>query len=493
MKSFYLEKSLGIDIRENSVCLTLVGKTLYRADVLASKYIPIQPISKGDEKAESIFLEQVNRFIIQNDAWAENVITSIPRSKVTLQSFELPSPDRKSVNSMMGFELERHFSSSLDNFYFYNHITSKKKNKYHIVCAAINKEVAAYYLNLLKKLNLNASVLDVSTFANLNLLLSNDDHQDPLSVLVDLSSSFIEISILINRNLEFSRSIPITEPDYNETFLNPENQEKKHQVIAEKITQTLVEEIKNALASCRNIDESKSVDTVFISGGGHLTSHLTSTLELAAGVQVFKLQSPETINTTASSNFSTAFMATSLGLALREIKQNPIEANLLPDNLITTKKKKVNLKSTVGLALATVLFIIGFMVNQSIQNNKILTSLNKQLDEIKIHMGPLEKVDLEYETLQKYTNKLNKIDDLNPTKLPLLIELSKVIPKDTWVKKIRFKKKNIELNGISKNASQLVPIIEKSGKFRDTHFVGTIITKSIGEKFTINTAVGTKQ
>jgi Competence protein A. len=169
---------------------------------------------------------------------------------------------------MMGFELERHFSSSLDNFFFYNHITTRKKNQYHIVCAAINKEVANYYLNLLKKLNLNVSVLDVSTFANLNLLLSNDEHQDPLSVLVDLSSSFIEISILINRNLEFSRSIPITEPDYKETFLNPENQEKKHQVIAEKITQTLVEEIKNALASCRNIDESKSVDTVFISGGG---------------------------------------------------------------------------------------------------------------------------------------------------------------------------------------------------------------------------------
>ena len=492
MKSFYLEKSLGIDIRENSVCLTLLGKTLYRVDVLASKYITIQPISKGDEKAESIFLEQVNRFIIEHDAWTENVIASIPRSKITLQSFELPSAERKSVDSMIGFELERHFSSSLDNFYFYNHITTKKENQYHIVCAAINKEIAAYYLNLLKKLNLNASVLDVSTFANLNLLLSNGEHQDPLSVLVDLSSDFIDISILINRNLEFSRSIPIAEPEYQETFLNPENQGESHQVIAEKVAQTLVEEIKNAMASCRNIDDSKSVDTVFISGGGHLTSHLTSRLELAAGVQVSELQSPATINPTVPRNFSTAFMATSLGLALRELKQNPIEANLLPDNLITTKKKKINLKNTVGLALVTVLFIIGFMVNQSFQNNKILTSLDKQLDEIKIHMGPLEKVDLEYETLQKYTNALNKIDDLNPTKLPLLVELSKVIPKDTWLKKIRFKKTNIELNGISKNASQLVPIVEKSGKFRDTHFVGTIITESIGEKFTINTAVGTK-
>ena len=492
MKSFYLEKSLGIDIRENSVCLTLLGKTLYRADVLASKYITIQPISKGDEKAESIFLEQVNRFIIEHDAWTENVIASIPRSKITLQSFELPSPDRKSVDSMMGFELERHFSSSLDNFYFYNHITTKKENQYHIVCAAINKEIAAYYLNLLKKLNLNASVLDVSTFANLNLLLSNGEHQDPLSVLVDLSSDFIDISILINRNLEFSRSIPIAEPEYQEVFLNPENQGKAHQVIAEKVAQTLVEEIKNALASCRNIDDTISVDTVFISGGGHLTSQLTSRLELAAGVQVFELQSPATINPTVPSNFSTAFMATSLGLALRELKQNPIEANLLPDNLTTTKKKKVNLKNTMALALVTVLFIVGFMVNQSIQNNIILTSLDKQLDEIKIHMGPLEKVDLEYETLQKYTNAINKIDDLNPTKLPLLLELSKVIPKDTWLKKIRFKKTNIELNGISKNASQLVPIVEKSGKFRNTHFVGTITTESIGEKFTINTAVGTK-
>ncbi len=492
MKSFYLEKSLGIDIRENSVCLTLLGKTLYRADVLASKYITIQPISKGDEKAESIFLEQVNRFIIEHDAWTENVTASIPRSKITLQSFVLPSPDRKSVDSMMGFELERHFSSSLDNFFFYNHITTKKENQYHIVCAAINKEIATYYLNLLKKLNLNASVLDVSTFANLNLLLSNGEHQDPLSVLVDLSSDFFDISILINRNLEFSRSIPIIEPEYQKTFLNPENQGKAHQAIAEKIAQTLVEEIKNALASCRNIDDSKSVDSVFISGGGHLISHIASRLELAAGVQVSELQSPATINPTVPNNFSTAFMATSLGLALRELKQNPIEANLLPDNLTTTKKKKVNLKDTVGLVLATVLFIIGFMVNQKIQNNKILTSLDEQLDEIKIHMGPLEKVDLEYETLQKYTNALNKIDDLNPTKLPLLVELSKVIPKDTWVKRIRFKKKNIVLNGISKNASQLVPIVEKSGKFRDTHFVGTIITESIGEKFTINTAVGTK-
>ena len=52
------------------------------------------------------------------------------------------------------------------------------------------------------------------------------------------------------------------------------------------------------------------------------------------------------------------------------------------------------------------------MVNQNIQAENTLTSLNKQLEEIKIQMGPLEKVDLEYETLKKYTKILNKIDEL---------------------------------------------------------------------------------
>ena len=147
MKNLYLEKSLGIDIREDSVCLTLLGKNIFRVDVLAAKYITVQSLNKENEKAESHFLEQVNRFMIEHDAWTENVVISIPRSKLTLQSFELPSPDRKSVDSMMEFELERHFSSSIENFYYSNHITVNEGNQYLIVCDAINKEVDKYYLD----------------------------------------------------------------------------------------------------------------------------------------------------------------------------------------------------------------------------------------------------------------------------------------------------------------------------------------------------------
>lgn len=493
MKTFYLEKSLGIDIREESVCLTLLGKNLYRADVVAAKYIPIHLSDMNNEKTESRFLEQINRFIIENDAWVENVVVSLPRSKVTLQSFELPAPDRKSVDSMMEFELERHFSSDIESFYYSNHITARDKNQYHIVCAAIKKDIANRYIELLEKLNLKTTILDVSTFANLNLVWPNEENNESLSVVVDLSLSFIEISILSNRILEFSRNISVNDQEYREAFFSLETQQKTIEDSSDKITQIVVEEIQNALASCRNIDDSVSVEAIHILGGGNFATHLTSKLETTTEVPTCRIQPPEFLNSLVPDNCSTAYMATSLGLALRELKQNSVEISLLPENSKTTQRKKINTKTTVALMVATVLFFIGFIANQHIHNNKVLASLDKQLEELRIEMGPLEKVDLEYEALQKYMKVLDRIHEIHPTKLPMLIELSRIIPKDTWLKKIQFKKGEMEIKGISGSASRLLPIVENSNFFSDTRFMGTIITDSGGEKFTISSAIGITQ
>ena len=54
MKSVFIEKSLGVDIREGSVSLTLVGKKLRTVEVLAGKTIALKPLTGKDEKAEKM-------------------------------------------------------------------------------------------------------------------------------------------------------------------------------------------------------------------------------------------------------------------------------------------------------------------------------------------------------------------------------------------------------------------------------------------------------
>ena len=58
MKSVFLEKSLGLDIREDSISLTLIGRKLRLAEVLAGEFIDLKLLTGKDEKAEKHFLDQ---------------------------------------------------------------------------------------------------------------------------------------------------------------------------------------------------------------------------------------------------------------------------------------------------------------------------------------------------------------------------------------------------------------------------------------------------
>ena len=143
MKSVFIDKSLGIDIREDCVALTLMGKRFRVVEVLAGDLIKLKPITGQDEKAEKHFLNEVNRFLVDNNSWPDSVVVSLPRSLVMFKTFELPAPDEKTVHSMIDFELERHFSSGLENLYYTYQLNKKPGNIFHVASAAIKKEIAA--------------------------------------------------------------------------------------------------------------------------------------------------------------------------------------------------------------------------------------------------------------------------------------------------------------------------------------------------------------
>jgi general secretion pathway protein L len=81
---------------------------------------------------------------------------------------------------------------------------------------------------------------------------------------------------------------------------------------------------------------------------------------------------------------------------------------------------------------------------------------------------------------------LNTISRQYPDKLPVLDELSRSLPHDTWLTHLKVKQEEVEIKGYSPVASKLVPILEQTKTFKETGFVGTIVSESTGEKFTIH-------
>jgi Tfp pilus assembly PilM family ATPase/Tfp pilus assembly protein PilN len=486
MKNIYLEKSLGIDIREESVAITLLGKTFRSVNIIDADYFKIPFLSEDKEKSEKFFLEKVNSFLIKTSAWPENLAISLPRTHYSFQSFELPAPDLKSAHAMVPFELERNFSSNIDNLYFGYHASQIKDNLFHVMSVAVKKETAHYYLELLGQLNLKPGIIDVSTFSNANLILTPSTEDLPLSAVVDIGSQGIELSLLKDRNIHFSKNVAFNDPEFKRGFFQTDLDESYYKSIASGLAKIIIEQLQYALESSRNIDEAESVERIYLLGAGPYNPYLVAEIQQRAEVSTTRVGIPSDISDDSNNSFSTTLMATSLSLGLRELKQSEIEANFLSAEL-KPRRKKHNIKFTLGLAAAAVFLLIGLFVNKIIHQNVTIASLDRQLNEVKTQAKSLQEIDREFDYLGNFINTLNSIEKKFPSKLPILAELSKTLSQDTWLTNIKIDKNNMEISGYSKTASRLVPILESSPYFNKTRFVGSITNRKEGEKFTIQT------
>lgn len=488
MKPIYFEKSLGIDIRDETVAVTLLAKGLRSIDVVGSHFFNIPALGEGEEKAEKEFLDTINRFLIKMDIWPDNVVVSLPRNRFSFQTFELPAPDRKSVNAMVLFELEHHLSSGLEGLYYAFHASRKAENQFHIVSAAVKKEIADYYLDLIQRLGLLPTMVGVSTLANANLVLAGSKQKETLWTIVDLGSREIDIAILQNRRVEFSRNVPLDDPDYRATYFRRDLSQAHYESLASGLSKIIVEQLQDALSSCRAIGDSDSIEQIHLMGAGPFAPYLAKQLEQDTEVPTTRAQVPDNVNLALSKSFSTAFMATSFGLAMEGLKTQEIEVNLLPAEL-APRKKTANLKTTLALAAATVVLAIGMLINGVVYKKVTLANLDKQLEEIKSETGTLEQIDLEYNNLKQEIGRLNNINRTYPLKIPVLVELSRVLPPDAWLTNIKISKNKMEVRGYSSAASKLVPLLEQSPHFKETSFVGSITKERGKERFTIRTEI----
>jgi len=485
--SFYFEKSIGIDIREDSVSLVLLGIRMRRIDVLGAEFLHIPSFSPSDEKMSRAFLDGVNRFLMKHNAWPRNAVFGLPRPHFTFQTFDLPAPDLKSVRSMVGFELERHFTVGLDSLYYTFQASPAGENLYHIAATAIHRQIANPYLELGHKLSLRPSIVDVSTFANVNLVLG-DSEKEGVAAIIDLSSSSVEITIIKNGVIQFSRNVAINDPDIRNAYFQSNRPEKHYELLSEGLGGLIVEEIQNTLASCRNLTDAEAIGRIHLVGGGPFAPSLARKVREITDVETVRVGLPGSVNPDLPDEYSAVYMSTALSLAKRELEPEGMSTNLLPAEL-RPKKKKSNPRTTLALAAGLALFLIGVAVNQIVYNNRVIASLDLQLREVKGLMAPIETIDLEYQNLAQFIHTLNRVEAGHPSRLTLLQEMSRILPKDTWLNGIKIHDTEVEIKGYSAAASKLIPLLEQSPLFKDAGFVGSLITEAAGEKFTLRTTV----
>jgi len=488
-----MEKSLGIDIRDEFVALTLLSKKMRGMEILGSHFFRTFP-NRGQQSWEQIMVNEISNFMVGLKTHPGSVILSLPRRLVTIQSFELPAPSRKELDSMVEFELERHFSSNRETLNISYHVAEKPDNNYQIVAAAIKKDTLKQYTDILSQLELKPDILDVSTFSNLNIVLSNHPKSEDLEAVIDISSNAIDISILKNQTVEISRNIPLNDPDFSNHYFEEGHSDVAFKTLSEGFSRLIVESLQSTLYSCPKIDSEENIEKIYLFGGGNYQRALAQQLEKDTGVFTEATLPTFMMKRDLPTQFDSSFQLSSLGLAQRALRKNPFELNLRPTQPGEAGATQSAFRKTFILCFIAALAVIGLVAGQAATNNRTLNSLNTQLKEVKAQVGSLEQVDREFSKLQNYVESLNRIDQKSPLKIPLLQDLTRRLPADTWLTRFNIHKGKIEIQGFSSSASKLISVIEGSPYFQNTAFNGSVVKEVRGERFNITSYLeGPKQ
>jgi Tfp pilus assembly PilM family ATPase/Tfp pilus assembly protein PilN len=480
------EQYLGIDIRDEYAALTLVAKTWRGVDIVRSHWFRLYP-EQGDEETEDLFVQELGDFLKTGNVKPREVLLSLPRQNSTVQSFDVPAPDAEALDSMIQLELDRHFAFPLESMSVSYHVVPVAPNRNHVIAAATKREQMEMYLNWLARAGLKPDAVDLSLSSQMNLLDQNGELGSKLQAIVDISSNWVDVSLVKGKTLITSRSVPIPDKEFKKVFFDQDLPESLTDQVTESFSNFLTDVLESTLYGCKSLESEESITQINLFGGGLGVEVLMSTLQTQTGVKTEAVL-PTFLKKDSPLSFTPSFQMTSLGLALRPALQDPIELDLHSQSHQKTKRKS-SWKSTVILSVMTLAVITGLLLGQTYRNEKILDSLNRQLEEIKPLASKLQMIDQQYAELSGYTEALNAIERRSPLKLPLLQELSRKLPKDTWVTRISIKQSLVEIQGYSASASDLIPKLEGSEFLKNTQFKGPVTTKKLGKQFTIQSSL----
>jgi general secretion pathway protein L len=168
----------------------------------------------------------------------------------------------------------------------------------------------------------------------------------------------------------------------------------------------------------------------------------------------------------------------------------PLAVNLLPERQRRRRPGKArNLNMALGLlAIALLISAVSLPLLNQRHTIKVLEArlelLNGRADTVRQLRAQVERLEGESRFL------VNKKQS-RPLVLELVSELTRILPDDTWITRLDFSGLEFQLQGQSKAAAALIPLIESSPLFQNARFRSPVtrIGRTDDERFHLSAAI----
>jgi len=287
-----MKSLLGLDIGSHSIKLIEIGQSGSTRQLLAAGNIPTPPkvLQSALEVDHQAVAQVIRQLIKETGARANSVAIALPESQVFTRVIEVPALSARELSSAISWEAEQYIPLPLDQVNLDYSILREAKEtgngKMDVLLVACPKTLLEKYLTIIEMAELIPVAAETEIIATARALARSVDSVKNAVLLVSLGAQTTDLAILRNGVLAFTRSIAaggealsralISGLDFNvnqaEEFkrtygLEQDKLEGKIVAAVKPIMDTIVGEIKRALAFYAEKHKDERIETILLSGG----------------------------------------------------------------------------------------------------------------------------------------------------------------------------------------------------------------------------------
>jgi type IV pilus assembly protein PilM len=444
----------GIEIGAYSVkIVTLMGDDAGEIDIRKITVMPLAEAS-GAEYPEEMHERQkdaLKEAAKQHGRMDGAVVLGFPRDLVTIRYLTLPSADLDELKEMLYFDVERHVPFTIDEVELSFQVlekTAEHESKIMLVC--VPKREIEPYVEMCNELGIDVDQIDLDVLGDCEAYTNSVDPEQTVA-LVNFGRSSVKLSILNNNQMQFSRSLPITEHRLLEGFpgaktwkdlqgrvtaagaLNPN--ERDH--FAQWVEQLSLELMRSVSSySCEN--DAVTIDRMILLGGaGYFPSGPPSGLNMRIKTNT-TIEPPLSGEIPAGDGYHGCTVATPTGLAIRALKQNGFSLNLMPE--VVVQKRDQKYRSTFRTNVFILVLMISILLGATGYCKWYEYYLDySQLDQLhKQHLPGLasfKKMEKRVETVEQYLDADNSC-------VNIIKSILEILPQKCYINNLSFNKRN---------------------------------------------------
>lgn len=432
-------EGLGVYLAKQDVTLVKVQKNLSGTCLMESRQLPYDP-----DNLEGL-LPELQETVAAWHAVGSPVYLTVSTDLAFLQPGSLPAAAAENLAQVVGYELDRFLPLPAAQLYFDFQIIGRTETELNLMFLAIPRPRVERWLALLKEVSLKPVGLTVAPVAAAQAFNGAAGAQASTSRLVlrtqadGFALTWLEGAVIRS----FFQKRGLTRKDFF-----PAVQQQLDGKVDKGATAPML--------------------CIYGEARGDIVNRLLEKYE-------FDVVPPaEDFAAAAPGPGDGGRRLTAFGAAVLGLGKPALGPNLLPP----AEREPVSFKTFAlhNILVVSLLTLVLLWAGSALVHKRFrLFQVNRQIAQLTPEAREVENLLKEGRTLADQMRALHTIG-ASPDKLVVLKNLTQLIPNNTWLYSVRLSKQVLEISGTSQSASELIPLLEKSGWLQKTEFVSPIVT-----------------